>query len=166
MTVNLNIWGQWEPEEWFLGEIGVVFCIDSLRELSISGVHLLPDDPKIDNPEKYHGQTQLEMLDVSGLCIDTQALCNMLSFPKALLHVRIYQVNDEGYEDMPGECATMEGLTAALDKQKHSLEVLEIQRPLKIIGSPPIEECTLDLSGFPKLEEYIGPYRDSSGISK
>ncbi|KAI9926156.1 hypothetical protein MW887_004619 [Aspergillus wentii] len=136
--LNLNIWGQWEPEEWLLGEIGVVFCIDSLRELSISGVHLLPDDPKIDNPEKYHGQTQLEMLDV----------------------------NDEGYEDTPEECAKMKGLAAALDKQRHSLEVLEIQKPLKIIGSPPIEECTLDLSGFPKLEEYIGPYRDSSGIFK
>jgi hypothetical protein len=64
-------------EDWFLDDFGILFIIQSLQELALSGLTLAFKDPEV--PSGFEGQTDLKTLCIKESYIDIGALDNMLS---------------------------------------------------------------------------------------
>lgn len=134
-----------------------------LEELSISGLSLDEDEPKI--PEEFHGQMNLKFLRLFGCYINTKALKKILSFPKALVSLEL--VHDAG--DCSLTCVAWDPWSAkkvydAISEQRASLERIALSQA----NCYHYEETggDFDLSKFPKLKVYDGFYLDSSGKFK
>ncbi|PKY05620.1 hypothetical protein P168DRAFT_317147 [Aspergillus campestris IBT 28561] len=162
-SLNLNIFTEEDPQDWFLGAFSAIFLIPQLQHLSLKGLTLSSAD-LADIPPTFQHQTELKSLSITHSYIDIQALHNILSLPRALTHLDLSHKPPGGTQRPPGwheETCGPGDLRAALAQQGASLEGVKIARWPRVR----IEDTGFDLSvgGFPRLRVYEGCYRDASG---
>lgn len=146
-----------------------------LEELSLWGLNLDRNDLEI--PSEFRGQTGLKTLVLEACCINVQALRNILSFPRALVSLSLDHRPEECWEaHVEDDPWTPKAVYEAISQQGASLETLVISQYAGSQEAQGHEHGTqayesvyyetggdFDLSNFPKLREYDGFYKDSSG---
>lgn len=110
-----------------LGDFGVVLIIPSLQELQFYGVIFTREGPKL--PIQYQSRSRLKRLHLIDSYIDTQALDNILSFPRTLRELTIFHCIPNGMiHPRPGQedAKTMDNVYNAIRRQSASLKMLKI----------------------------------------
>ncbi|KAJ5669539.1 hypothetical protein N7462_010609 [Penicillium macrosclerotiorum] len=150
--------------DWHLDEIGFVFLIENLEDLTLSRVNLGPSDPEIPleeplNLEQFRGRTNLRRLTITESHINLECLEKVLTFPRALTHLKLdhrkpilSDWEDEQLEDWEKKPYTPDDLHRAIGQQRFSLASLEI----KGWDLGYLTKLESHLSDFPTLWEYIG----------
>lgn len=136
---------------WPLENFGAVFIIPTLQKLSLSNVEVRCTELR--SFLKFQGETDLKDLCIHGATMSARSLGRMLSFPRALSSLRLYQLSDFLWTQ---EARLPEDQDRAISRQSASLEVLEVDD----IYHP----VYIDKSMFPKLREVRGCHEKSSGV--
>ena len=163
--MTLEVWQQSDEDVFFEDlSLDLIFIIPSLREIYLTDVTLCATDPQLPGLQE-RPKTNLSTLCIRSSYIDINAIKNILAFPRELTRLELQSrppFTDDRPEGWSEETRTLADLSAALAQQSESLEILRIQGELPLTEA----EGKLDLSRFPRLGDYSGPYKDSSGCFK
>ena len=145
--------------DWPVTKFGILFLIPQLQQLTLDHIVMNYGDPESppwpSGLDHYSNQTGLKSLSITDSHVDLQALEEILSFPRALTHLRLescYPDCDELPDEWQEEPCNREAIYRAIAQQRLSLEKLNIRWDVR---SEPLERPGWTRVRFPRLRERM-----------